>query len=205
MATALLGGSIDRVLSFPDCFNIDDETIFDIDQCCEAFDDGFFESCATTCQQCETHGFMLDAACDCNCVPANSSTCRFSPVLRDCMWSATCGLVPLIVPINSQSNAASMPGKTADTTAGRVGPDDSVHVANSCSICTSVVDYASMCVDTKTVFPYPVVATCPVVSQDCNEENSVSVTVETTTTTLPCSVAYNHDSETSAYSSAVSG
>jgi len=164
------------------------------------------DSCQHRCDLINRPVNTLNAACDCTCLSVLTSCANseVNPILRDCMWSATSGLIPLIVPLNSQSSNA-LSGESADknsTVLCVVGMDNSSHCADSCTICCSCVDQAAMCVDPKTVFPYPMVQQRPLVSINCIAEDFCTSVVETKSSFAS---TYDHDSETSAYSSAVSG
>jgi hypothetical protein len=232
MASMMIDVSAGHGSSYLDIFCSSND-MFDMDSACDALDDGFWESlpqspwspassmsdydtaqtlasldepqsadvkdiipvvaaASNTCHhRCDAPSFVASSACDCTCLSRESFLC-VNPILRDCMWSATSGLIPLIVPLNSQSSSLAS-GDSASI--GNANAGDSCRVASSA--------------DPKTVFPYPPhhqqVPTTMLMKIKCEPEDSPVSAASESTTTICELLKYEHDSETSAYSSAVSG
>jgi len=137
------------------------------------------------------------ARCDSFLCECSSVEQADGPVLRDCMWSQTTGLLPPRSLVGAPTADAS-PDAPADADAN---PDSAADCRPCCpAVATVCANHTARCVDPRNVFPCGSgVAAAPRSSR----LHTVLVTPDCSVTKSP--PAYDPDSETSAYCSSFSG
>jgi len=158
-----------------------------------------------TCTDCESLTAAADAVvatrarCDsflCSCTSCECSGSKHvdGPVLRDCMWSQTTGLLPppsLVAVLTPDVAAADTDERQSDG-----------HCAPCCPAITTIcTDHTARCVDPKNVFP----CHTDVAKSLCAPSQTALQTIVTPDCRVTKSPVYDHDSETSAYCSSFSG
>jgi len=132
--------------------------------------------------------------CSCTSCECSGSEYADGPVLRDCMWSQTTGLLPPPSLVSSQASDVSP--DPADRK-----PGDG-HCVPCCPAITNVcTNHRDRCVDPKNVFP----GQTGLAKLRCIPSQTSVQTVITPDYSFTKSPVYDPDSETSAYCSSFSG
>jgi len=133
--------------------------------------------------------------CSCTSCECSESERAEGPVLRDCMWSQTTGLLP---------PPSLVAGQTSDVTPDPAERKSSGHCVPCCPAITTVcTNHTDRCVDPKNVFPCH--TGTGVAKSLCVPSQTALHTVISPDCSVTKSPVYEPDSETSAYCSSFSG